>query len=48
MEDFQLREEHWVIADLMGNQNAFVSFLFQHGRNESLMSGPWRLTSAPA
>jgi site-specific recombinase XerD len=39
LEDFQVREEHWVIADLIGKGNTSAPFQFPCGRNAQLMSG---------
>jgi hypothetical protein len=46
-EDFQVREEHWVIADLIGKgkESTSVRFRFQCGWNAQSMSGPRRLAS---
>src|SRR6201988_890340 len=42
-EDFQIREEHCVIADLIGKGKHIRTVPFQRGRNAPSMSGPRRL-----
>ena len=44
-EDFQIREERCVIADLVGKGSTFGPFLFHSGRNAPSMFGTWRLAS---
>jgi site-specific recombinase XerC len=45
MGDFQVREEHCVIADLVGKGKHIRTFRFPCGRNAALMSGLRRLPS---
>jgi site-specific recombinase XerD len=47
-DDFQLREEHWVIADLSAKESTSVQFRSQCGRNELSMSGLHQLASVLA
>jgi hypothetical protein len=44
-EDFQVREEHCVIADLVGKGKHILPFRFRSGRNALSMSGPRPLAS---
>src|SRR5260370_31330870 len=44
-EDFQIREERCVIADLVGKESTFGPFLFHSGRNAPSMCGSWRRAS---
>jgi site-specific recombinase XerD len=41
-QDFQVREEHWVVADLIGkgkHKSTFEPCRYRHGRNVRLMNG---------
>jgi site-specific recombinase XerD len=47
-EDFQIREEHWVIADLIGKGSTSVQFRSLRGQSAPSMNGLQRLTSMVA
>jgi hypothetical protein len=42
-EDFQVREEHWVIPDLIGKGKHIPTVPVPAWRNAPSMSGSWRL-----
>jgi site-specific recombinase XerD len=47
-QDFQVREQRWVIADLIGIGKHILPFRCRCGRNAPSMSGPRRLASTVA
>jgi len=45
LEDFQVREEHWVIPDLIGKGKHIRTVPVRPGQSALLMSGPTQLVS---